>query len=53
MNCEKTARAIIEVEKDAEKYIVSIKRTKYKNGNIDKVYYTLPGLITPDFNEHI
>ena len=43
MNCEKTARAIIEVEKDAEKYIVSIKRTKYKNGNIDKVYYTFPG----------
>lgn len=35
----RTARGIIIINNK----IVSIKRTKYKNGNVDKVYYTFPG----------
>lgn len=35
----RTARGIIIINDK----IVSIKRTKYKNGNVDKVYYTFPG----------
>lgn len=43
MEFQKTARAIIEIEKNTKKYIVSIKRTKYKNDKVDRVYYTFPG----------
>ena len=38
---KKASRGII-LTKD-KKSLVSIKRTKYKDGNIDKIYYTLPG----------
>lgn len=43
MNIEKTARAIIIIENNEKKYLVSIKRTKFKNSEIDNIYYTLPG----------
>lgn len=35
----KTARGIILVDDK----IISIKRTKYKNGKVDSIYYTFPG----------
>lgn len=40
---EMASRGIIESFKDNEKYIVSIKRTKYRNGKEEKIYYTIPG----------
>ncbi|MDD3303324.1 MAG: NUDIX domain-containing protein [Clostridia bacterium] len=43
MENQRTARAIIEVEENGNKKIVSMKRTKYKEGKIDKIYYTFPG----------
>ncbi len=43
MNKVKTARAIIETEYKSNKYIITIKRTKYKDGKIVNEYYTLPG----------
>jgi len=38
---KKASRGII-LSND-NKTLISIKRTKYKNGSIDKIYYTLPG----------
>ena len=43
MNIIKTSRAIIEVNYNGKKCIVTIKRTKYKNENVINEYYTLPG----------
>ncbi len=43
MNKEKTGRAIIVVNENNIKKIVTIKRTKFKEGNIEKIYYTIPG----------
>jgi 8-oxo-dGTP pyrophosphatase MutT (NUDIX family) len=38
----KTGRAIIEIEKNSKKCIISIKRTKIRDGK-EYIYYTLPG----------
>lgn len=43
MDKVKTSRAIIETNYNGKKSIITIKRTKYKNGNIQNEYYTLPG----------
>lgn len=43
MKRAKTARAIIETIYNNKKSIVTIKRQKFKDGNIIKEYYTLPG----------
>ncbi len=43
MSKEKTGRAIIVINENNIKKIVTIKRTKFKEGEIDKVYYTIPG----------
>lgn len=43
MDKTKTSRAIIETDYNGNKCIVTIKRRKYKNGVIQKEYYTLPG----------
>lgn len=39
---EKTARGILIVKKEKSKYLVSIKRTKYREDG-EYVYYTFPG----------
>ena len=43
MESVKTARGIIEIIHQNKKCIVSIKRTKFKDKNVIKEYYTLPG----------
>lgn len=42
MEIQKASRGIIEYEEKGKKYIISIKRTKYKNGK-KNIYYTIPG----------
>ena len=43
MDKETTARAVIILDNLDKKELVTIKRTKFKNGEIVKEYYTIPG----------
>lgn len=43
MSSVQTARAVLEMEQNGIPCIITIKRTKYKEGKEVKVYYTFPG----------